>query len=190
MDTAANINTIIQTIGRIHRLGQKEVQDIYIITVNHTYDQILQAKATNKMIAQLAGEARTKGNSLEEMEANAEELITRMLGQRCSRKDWMDLDLRAKDNLKQAPFRTQEQLVRERDNRAKLQQRAEAGNVSGRTRGTKAASAVRDAPRHDAIIGKAANSTVDDILDLDSSDDPETVRVLTFRDGMCKTVVN
>jgi len=139
LDTAANVNTIIQTIGRIHRLGQKEVQDIYIITVDHTYDQILQAKATNKMIAQLAGEARIKGNSQEEMEANAEELITKILGQRCSRKDWGELDLKAKDKLKQAPFRTREQVDREREERDKLQRRAEAGVVSGRTRGTKTA---------------------------------------------------
>jgi len=88
--------------------------------VDHTYDQILQAKATNKMIAQLAGEARIKGNSQEEMEANAEELITKILGQRCSRKDWGELDLKAKDKLKQAPFRTREQVDREREERDKL----------------------------------------------------------------------
>jgi len=75
----------------IHRLGQKEVKDIYIIIVNHTYDQILYAKATKKMIAQLAGEARTVGNTVEEMEENAEEFITKILGQRCFRKDWVDI---------------------------------------------------------------------------------------------------
>jgi hypothetical protein len=41
------------------------------------------------MVAQLAGEARTVGNSVEEMEEDAEELIAKILGQRCSRKDWV-----------------------------------------------------------------------------------------------------
>lgn len=167
LDTAANVNTIIQTIGRIHRLGQKEVQDIYIITVDHTYDQVLQAKATNKMIAQLSGEARIKGNSQEEMEANAEELITKILGQRCSRKDWGGLDLKVKDQLKQAPFRTQEQVAREREERDKLQRRAEAGVVSGRTRGTR--TAVADAKETansadpDLLVGNGGNDDVGEI---------------------------
>jgi hypothetical protein len=134
MDTAANVNTIIQTIGRIHRLGQKEVQDVYIITVDHTYDQILQAKAANKMVAQLAGEARIQGDSKEEMEEVAEHLVTKILGQRCSRVDWLDLDLRAKDKLKQARPCTQEQKLKEREDR---ERREMNGNVSGRSRGTK-----------------------------------------------------
>ena len=72
-------------IGRVHRLGQREVQDIYNITVDRLYDQILQAKAAAKMVAQLAGESRVSGNTKEEMEAAAETLVTKILSQRCSR---------------------------------------------------------------------------------------------------------
>jgi hypothetical protein len=90
-------------IGRIHRLGQERVQDIYIITVDHSYDQILQAKAAKKMVAQLAGESRHEGTP-EEKQASAEDLVTRILGQRCSRVEWADTDLGVKDQLKQAPF--------------------------------------------------------------------------------------
>jgi hypothetical protein len=61
------------------------------------------------------GEARTMGSSQEEME-NAEKLITKILGQHCIRREWTELDLRAKDKLKQAPCRTREQSGRrERD---------------------------------------------------------------------------
>jgi len=165
MDTAANVNTIIQTIGRIHRLGQKEVQDVYIITVDHTYDQVLQAKATNKMIAQLSGEARTTGNSKEEMEANAEQLITRILGQRCSRKDWLDLDLKVKDKLKQEPFCTSEKLLKDRENRNKLQQQTAAGALLGRTRASKKVNPSNDIV--ETAASRAAKSTSSDIPDLD-----------------------
>jgi hypothetical protein len=165
MDTPANINTIIQTIGRIHRLGQKEVQDIYIITVDRTYDQILQAKATVKMIAQLAGEARTIGNSQEEMEENAEELITKILGQRCSRREWAELDLSAKNKLDQAPFRTMEQVIKEREIKDKFKGRAVAGNVSSRTRATKTVKSTNastvDSDEVEPTTGNSGNDGLD-----------------------------
>jgi hypothetical protein len=163
MDTAANVNTVIQTIGRIHRLGQKEVQDIYIVTVDHTYDQVLQAKAANKMVAQLAGEARVQGDSQEETEKAAEQLVTKILGQRCSRMDWLDLDLKAKDKLGQARPCTQEQKLKERD-----ENRKKDGNVSSRTRGVKGLNKVarvdpdvdKDGAVIDAPIGKKSTKEV------------------------------
>lgn len=134
MDTPANINTIVQTIGRTHRLGQHEVQDIYIITVDRSYDQILQAKAAAKMVAQLAGESRVSGNTKEEMEAAAEKLVTKILGQRCSRLEWLDLDLKAKDKLKQGGFRTQEEVLREREKQNCSPALSKAGGASRCTR--------------------------------------------------------
>jgi superfamily II DNA or RNA helicase len=110
---AANVNTIIQTIGRIHRLGQERVEDIYIITVDHSYDQILHSKAAKKMVAQLAGESRHE-RTAEENQASAGDLVTRILGQRCSRVGWADTDLRAKDQLKQAPFQLQGEVLERR----------------------------------------------------------------------------
>ena len=52
-----NINTLLQTIGRIHRLGQYKVQEIWVLGTDHTYDQMLQAKAVKKMVVQMLGEA-------------------------------------------------------------------------------------------------------------------------------------
>jgi len=52
-----NINTLLQTIGRIHRLGQHKVQEIWVLGTDHTYDQMLQAKAVKKMVVQMLGEA-------------------------------------------------------------------------------------------------------------------------------------
>jgi superfamily II DNA/RNA helicase len=52
-----NINTLLQTIGRIHRLGQNRVQEIWVLGTDHTYDQMLQAKAVKKMVVQMLGEA-------------------------------------------------------------------------------------------------------------------------------------
>lgn len=57
---AANISTIFQTIGRIHRLGSDRFQRIWIVTLDHSYDQIMQASQTHKMLQQIAGEGAIK----------------------------------------------------------------------------------------------------------------------------------
>ena len=46
-------NTIIQAIGRLFQISQKHEAIIWILTVNHTYDQRLQYTAARKMIFEL-----------------------------------------------------------------------------------------------------------------------------------------
>jgi len=69
------------------------------------------------MVSQLASESRFEGDSTEEIQEVAEQLVTKILGQRCSRVGWTDLNLYAKDNLKQAPFKTQGAVLRSRRQR-------------------------------------------------------------------------
>jgi superfamily II DNA/RNA helicase len=57
MSIPDNINTLLQTIGRIHRLGQSHVQEVWILGTDHSYDQLLQSKAVKKIVVQLIGEA-------------------------------------------------------------------------------------------------------------------------------------
>ncbi|KIX01027.1 uncharacterized protein Z518_10093 [Rhinocladiella mackenziei CBS 650.93] len=112
-----NINTVIQTIGRVHRIGQKEIQYIWLVCVQDTYDQWLFSNATVKMIAQVTGESHMESchftseqkhlmiqmsqqhgaNEARELRKKfcddsyvrqAEEYIRLQLGQRCSRLDW------------------------------------------------------------------------------------------------------
>ena len=111
MAVAQNVNIILQVIGRIHRLGQSRVQNVWIITMARSYDNILQFDQTNKMIAQLAGEAdvqideaETDGGELSDLDdvadkrkgkqirGQCQEMIRRLLGQRVSRGDevWGD----------------------------------------------------------------------------------------------------
>lgn len=59
MGLAHNINNHVQRVGRIHRYQQKHVQEIIILSLRHSYDQILEAKSNKKMVLQLLGEART-----------------------------------------------------------------------------------------------------------------------------------
>lgn len=53
---ALNINTFLQTLGRLHRMGQLRFQRVWILTQDHSYDQVLQHKQTQKMLQQIAGE--------------------------------------------------------------------------------------------------------------------------------------
>lgn len=47
---ADNVNQNLQVVGRVHRIGQERVQRIWIVTLDHSYDQILQSQQTNKMV--------------------------------------------------------------------------------------------------------------------------------------------
>ena len=46
----------LQALGRAHRIGQSRFQRVWIITQDHSYDQLLQAAQTKKMLQQIAGE--------------------------------------------------------------------------------------------------------------------------------------
>jgi hypothetical protein len=129
---------ILQIVGRVHRLGQTKIQHIEIITTDHTYDQVIQAKHTSKMIGQIAAEADIfeEAEIPEEIQAievehqreeaikefrdskineQAEDLIRQMLGQRCSRRQWDNLnDLTLKDRLVHDPEHTSPSGVRKR----------------------------------------------------------------------------
>ena len=53
-------NTAAQGIGLIHRIGQKSVQNIDIVTCNYSWDQRQQARAAFKMYGQIAGQEEIK----------------------------------------------------------------------------------------------------------------------------------
>jgi SNF2 family DNA or RNA helicase len=47
---ADNVNQVMQVLGRVHRISQREPQRIWIVTLNHSFDQILQCFQTKKMV--------------------------------------------------------------------------------------------------------------------------------------------
>lgn len=52
-----NIAMFLQEIGRVHRMVQPFERGIYVLTTNHSYDQVIIDKAINKIIMQHCGEA-------------------------------------------------------------------------------------------------------------------------------------
>ena len=50
LNVSTNAQTAIQCGGRMLRIGQKRICNLWIVTTNHTYDQVIQAQAVNKMI--------------------------------------------------------------------------------------------------------------------------------------------
>lgn len=111
MTVAQNVNLVLQIIGRIRRLGQKHIQQIWIVTMAPTYENSLQHDQTNKIISQLAGEAdvtvvevesegdesdvdneagKKRGHQIREQ---CKEMIRKLLRQRVSRAGdaWIDL---------------------------------------------------------------------------------------------------
>ena len=122
-----SIPKAVQAISRIHRPGQKRPQQVWILTTDGTYDQVLQSRLATKGISQLAAqldpndthdvfegvnideannEHRVRNSDSENkhkyklMEKECAELIPLFLGQRSQRQGWGDaLNLKAKDEL-------------------------------------------------------------------------------------------
>jgi hypothetical protein len=111
-------STANQSIGRVWRIGQAHQINAYILTTDHTYDQVIQSRAAKKYYMQLAATANLDfkmpadnsafdhGDSEDEDErlsASRDMIIgyyTKMFGQRSPRDEWNDVhDLTSKDKL-------------------------------------------------------------------------------------------
>ena len=57
VDTPSNAQSALQAGGRVSRIGQRRICHMYVLTLNHSYDQTLQWRGTNKMLGILAGQA-------------------------------------------------------------------------------------------------------------------------------------
>lgn len=126
MSMCNNVNILIQAIGRIHRHGQKKEQYVWVLNTDHTYDQLIQANAMQKMISQLSAELDVPSLTDQEYQERANFLgieiddeatgeidrasmnndrlremadrhLQDILGLRCSRLGWKDKDFYAKD---------------------------------------------------------------------------------------------
>jgi superfamily II DNA or RNA helicase len=95
LDVPSSVPMALQAFGRIHRLGQSRKQKIWIVTTDHTYDQLLQAHIAAKMQSQLAGEGNI--DSEYGTTAQVDEMIRRLLGQHVSRRSWCSWNLWEKD---------------------------------------------------------------------------------------------
>lgn len=54
------------SIGRVYRLGQLHVVDAYLLTRDHSHDQVLQARLPQKLMGQITVQASiplTKGDN-------------------------------------------------------------------------------------------------------------------------------
>lgn len=55
MEPAVNANTVLQAIGRVHRLGQQRRQQVWILSSPHTFDHFVEGNQCRKMVAQIIG---------------------------------------------------------------------------------------------------------------------------------------
>lgn len=107
-----NLSTVDQMVGRLWRVGQDKEVKVHILVVDFTYNQVIQARATRKVIAQLASQAeasdrKAEGNAApvgptikDEMTNRCISYYMRIYGFRSPRHEWNNhLDLSAKDNL-------------------------------------------------------------------------------------------
>lgn len=111
MESALNHNSLFQTIGRIHRLGQREEQRAWLLFMDHTIQRYMEFNNTTKILPQIAAQyrpflERQVPESTEDRDATIEhlanQLLSHMLGigpdcaDRLSMEDYRDLGLKGK----------------------------------------------------------------------------------------------
>ncbi|KAL8793661.1 MAG: hypothetical protein Q9195_003710 [Heterodermia aff. obscurata] len=121
IDCPSIASTALQCSGRILRMGQGRICRFWILTLDHSYDQVIQANTCNKMLGIIAGQGNFKvtqdeieqwktanpsGEYTDEqakarvLVAKCEKIYCGLFGQRSSRREWGDIsDLTAKDDL-------------------------------------------------------------------------------------------
>ena len=68
-----NLSTVDQMVGMLWRVGQTREVNVRILSVDHSHDQVLQARTTKKVLAQLASQA-TASDEVEGETNNADKL--------------------------------------------------------------------------------------------------------------------
>ena len=129
LDVPGSHSTLLQAICRVFRIGQKRQVQAVVLSLDGTYDQVMQARAAGKYISQIAATAGDQGITVsedeidqwmtdqptteqctpEEMRSMAKDIIifqkcadlyTRSAGQRSERHTWIDaLDICIKNQL-------------------------------------------------------------------------------------------
>ena len=133
-----NANIVLQIIDRIYRLNQFKSSQIFMIILNQTYDQILQNRATNKIINFIADQSQIDVikklknsltiNSILNMKFRIwvlkknkiAKLYKKMLKQRCSRRTWIDFVELIKKNELATSKSFNQRKIRNSMSRAKL----------------------------------------------------------------------
>lgn len=95
MDYLNNIADFVQIIGRVHRVGSSKPQTVDIVTLDGTYDMFMQYRVANKSLSFICGTADiplpaghenwSEEDLTDYMYTEADKLVQRILGQRCSR---------------------------------------------------------------------------------------------------------
>ncbi|WEW60075.1 hypothetical protein PRK78_005559 [Emydomyces testavorans] len=116
LEPAIDYNATFHAIGRVHRLGQTQPQNIWILSGANTFDRFVEFKSTMKMVSQIVGmgpnvftdlvpertqaERDRNGHNAEGvvasdvsslLNAKAAQIIQQLLGQETSRLDWEDV---------------------------------------------------------------------------------------------------
>jgi hypothetical protein len=107
VEVAMSANTVLQAIGRIHRLGQSNEQRVWILSGTNTFDRFVEYNQAKKMIGQIIGMGHSafadldlSRDSCEENETEssvtavlinrADVFLQQMLGQSSTRLNWED----------------------------------------------------------------------------------------------------
>ncbi|THV44125.1 hypothetical protein BGAL_0727g00020 [Botrytis galanthina] len=76
-----SIDILLHVFGRLHRLGQKKVQEIIILFLENSFDGWIRNKMSEKFVNKLLAEGRFDGADSKEMQKEARGILANLLGE-------------------------------------------------------------------------------------------------------------
>ncbi|TGO18443.1 hypothetical protein BTUL_0010g01140 [Botrytis tulipae] len=76
-----SIDILLHVFGRLHRLGQKKVQEIIILFLENSFDGWIRNKMSEKFVNKLVAEGKFDGADFKEMQTEARSILANHLGE-------------------------------------------------------------------------------------------------------------
>ncbi|KAF7914784.1 hypothetical protein EAE99_010485 [Botrytis elliptica] len=77
----SSIDTLLHVFGRLHRLGQKKLQEIIILFLENSFDSWIRNKMSEKFVNKLIAEGKFDGADFKKMEEEARGILANLLGE-------------------------------------------------------------------------------------------------------------
>ncbi|QSZ32510.1 hypothetical protein DSL72_002088 [Monilinia vaccinii-corymbosi] len=77
----SSIDVLLQVFGRLHRLGQKKIQEIIILFLEDSFDAKIRSDMAGKFISKLVAECEFDGVDKDKMVEEARTVLAQLLGE-------------------------------------------------------------------------------------------------------------
>lgn len=150
MELPINFYLVLQILGRVNRIGQRWLQKVWMLWVDHSFDQIALHRIFKKIVASLAGEGSAA--DAEDPAADAQNTVGTFLGLKASHTPYHEA-------WSKGPYTKKDEVVRsletKPDHDPEMEEFNEIFGLTPSPHGSPSNLALRPSPAPTALTGRA-----------------------------------